>query len=48
MRKYPGNHTPAQLTVVVDCRNKVAALQSLPPVELERLEELLERQLSWK
>jgi hypothetical protein len=35
MRKYPGNHTPAQLTVVVDCRNKVAALQSLPPVELD-------------
>lgn len=47
LRQYPGNHFPKQLFATVDCVNKTAELDSRPPVPLDELEALLERQLTW-
>ena len=47
LRQYPGNHFPKQLFVTVDCLNKTAEMEPRPPVPLDELEPLIERQLTW-
>lgn len=47
LRKYPGNHLPGNLTVGVDCANGVAYPPNAAAVSLDRLEEVLDRQLTW-
>lgn len=48
LRKYPGNHQPAQLSATIDCANGTAWLPSSLPVALGQLEELLDWGLTWK
>jgi hypothetical protein len=47
LRKYPGNHAPAQIVTAIDCIHRTAKVQSMEPVSLRDLEVLLERQLTW-
>jgi len=48
LRKYPGNHTPAQLIATVDCELQEAGIKSPPTVPLKKLEQLLENELKWE
>ncbi|MEO8671341.1 MAG: hypothetical protein ABI411_08515 [Tahibacter sp.] len=48
LRKYPGNHAPADLVAVVDCVHGSASVAESAAVALDQLEALLERQLTWK
>ena len=47
MRKYPGNHEPGDITVVVDCRRGTAAVGEGAPVSLAALEPAMDRALTW-
>jgi len=47
LRKYPGNHSPTQLIVVIDCRNRTAEFKSHQALSLQELEKVMERQLTW-
>jgi hypothetical protein len=47
LRKFPGNHLPAQVGVSVDCQHRTAQLEAGPRVKLEELEPLLECHLVW-
>ncbi len=47
LRKYPGNHTPAQVEVTVDCQARTA-VQGGVRVPLAQLEQTLNRALSWR
>jgi hypothetical protein len=46
LRKYPGAHFPIQLTVVVDCLNKIADLGGTRLSALAQLEHKLDQSLS--
>ena len=47
LRKFPGNHAPAQVLAIVDCATQVAALPSQPQVPLPQLEAALDSLLRW-
>jgi hypothetical protein len=47
LRKYPGNHTPGDLEVLVDCDTRTARLGETP-VSFTALEQALEGRLTWK
>lgn len=42
LRKYPGDHTPPSLTVLVDCQAKMAEVMGQPAIALPNLEQELE------
>jgi hypothetical protein len=48
MRKYPGNHEPAQLEVLVDCEARSFELSSGGKGDLSELEARMDSALSWK
>lgn len=48
LRKYPGNHHPAELTATVDCAAGIAQVDGAGTVTLEHLERALDRSLTWE
>jgi len=46
LRKYPGNHTPSSLEVVLDCRRKTASLLGAPAVAVSELESAMDALLT--
>ena len=48
LRKYPGNHTPSQVEVSVDCEGRTAEVQGGVRMPLAQLEHTLDRTLSWR
>ncbi len=46
-RKYPGNHRPAMLRVVVDCAAGTATLENGAVCNLDQLEQALDDSLTW-
>ncbi|MGB7416536.1 MAG: hypothetical protein WA902_20195 [Thermosynechococcaceae cyanobacterium] len=47
LRKYPGNHLPSELKVVVNCTDGFALLPSGRSVILERLEQEINQVMVW-
>jgi len=47
VRKYPGNHRPANLTVTIDCVRFTAQIDGEPDGSLGLLESKLEASLHW-
>ncbi|MGE0440445.1 MAG: hypothetical protein AB7S39_08115 [Gemmatimonadales bacterium] len=47
LRKYPGNHTPADVTAEIDCRALTARVGDGPAEPLDTLDRRLERALRW-
>ena len=47
LRKYPGNHLPVDLGVVLDCEKQNASIRSLV-VDLQELEALMEQRVLWR
>lgn len=46
LRKYPGNHVPAQVLALVDCVSRTAALPQ-SQVPFEQMEAVLDSLLRW-
>jgi hypothetical protein len=47
LRKYPGNHTPVQVTATVDCEARTAEVGAVRVESLKRLEKALDEALVW-
>ena len=47
LRKYPGNHTPVQVTAIVDCAARTADVGPVKVESLKRLESALDAALVW-
>lgn len=47
VRKYPGNHTPADVVAVIDCEARTAKVGEREPVPLQALEACLDNALTW-
>ena len=47
LRKFPGNHMPTQLLVLVDCTSQLAALPSQAQLPFPQLEAALDGVLHW-
>ncbi len=48
MRKYPGNHLPVSLKVIVDCSAGSGAVEGRPARAIGVLEQDLEAALTWR
>lgn len=48
LRKYPGNHLPAQVVATVDCVNRNARVGQGEATSLEEVEGALESALTWR
>lgn len=48
LRKYPGNHIPAELMVTIDCKNRLVTLPDGQQVALTALEDQLDLLLQRK
>jgi hypothetical protein len=47
LRKYPGNHIPVELAIMIECRNRLAILPDGKHIALTALEEQLDLLLQW-
>jgi hypothetical protein len=48
LRKYPGNHIPAELAIEVECKHRLATLPNGQQVAITALEDQLDLLLQWK
>jgi hypothetical protein len=48
LRKYPGNHIPAELTITIECKNRLAILPNGQKIPLIALEDQLDLLLQWQ
>jgi hypothetical protein len=42
LRKYPGNHLPTELTIAIDCQNRLATMPNCKYLALSELEEQID------
>ena len=48
LRKYPGNHLPAQVVATLDCANRNAKIGETVVNSLTQVEPALEQALTWR
>ena len=48
LRKYPGNHVPAEIAARIDCGDRTAEVAGKRLDSLERVEDCLDKALVWR